>query len=115
MGNVSTAEKIETIVRARKSGSMGEFFDLAEMYPGEFPIGTYRVVADGKTFIVKCGTQHWHVKFKSFEGIDRELIRAAELAFDGGKDICVSSVKEALHWQDGTRIGPDLDSIFTKA
>jgi hypothetical protein len=79
---ISAAEKIETIVQARTSGTFGTFTEYA---PGKF-----RVEADGLTVLVRCGAHGWHVSFKSFEGIDPELYVAAKMALDAGKGINVT-------------------------
>lgn len=71
---INTAEKIETIVLSRSSGTFGSFTEYA---PGKF-----RVEADGRTCLVRCDELGWHVSFKSFEGIDHELYFAAQMALD---------------------------------
>jgi hypothetical protein len=79
---INTAEKIETIVLSRSSGSFGEFIEYA---PGKF-----RITADGRTVLVRCGTHGWHVSFKSFEAIDPELYIAARDALDAGSGVEVT-------------------------
>jgi len=83
-----TAEKIETVVLARKSGTLGSFVALED--------GAMRVVADGLTVIVRGHRIGWSVSFKGFQGVDAELIEAARNALDGGRGRDVSSVEEAF-------------------
>jgi hypothetical protein len=79
---INTAEKIETIVNSRSSGTFGSF---TEYSPGKF-----RIEADGLTVLVRCGVHGWHVAFKSFEGMDSELYVAAQMALDAGKGVNVT-------------------------
>ena len=73
---VSTAEKIETIVLTRKSGQMGLFHPLAD--------GSYLVIADGKLVNVRTtASDHWSVTVDGFEGLDSDLLEAAHLALLG--------------------------------
>ena len=74
---MNTAEKIETIVLCRSTGTLGTFTEYAS--------GKFRVEADGLTTLIRCDELGWHVSFKSFEGIDRELYVAAQMALDAGK------------------------------
>lgn len=76
---MSTAEKIETIVQCRASGTLGEF---VEYVPGKF-----RVTADGHTVLVKSGPHGWHVSFKGYEAIDEDLMVAASFALAAGSRI----------------------------
>jgi hypothetical protein len=91
--NISTSEKIETIVlcylqNGTTTGTMGTLV--------EFDPRRYRVVADGKTFIVWSDAIGWNVTFKGFRGIDRELYIAAANAFDGGRGRDISTIEQAL-------------------
>jgi hypothetical protein len=73
---IPTHEKIETIVlcflqdRTTK-GTMGELVELAPGY--------YRVVADGRHFIVKRTANGWRVNFGGVVEIDKDLLTAARL------------------------------------
>ncbi len=84
---ISTAEKIETIVQSRTSGTFGSFTEYAP--------GKYRVEADGLTVLVRCGAHGWHVSFKSFEAIDPELYVAARDALEAGKGINATRINLA--------------------
>ena len=64
--NVSTADKIETIV---------DCFDLRGINSGEFGtlregIGRYHVTTDGREFTVWCDGTHWHVREGDAVGVD---------------------------------------------
>ncbi len=78
----STAEKIETVVLCRSSGSYGTFT--------EYTPGRYRVEADGLTVLVRCGVHGWHVSFKGVEAIDPDLYFAAREAMTAGRDINIT-------------------------
>lgn len=70
----STAEKIETIVESRNSGTMGKFVALDD--------GAMRVECDGLCFIVRTVRHGWQVSFGPFVCIDGELYVAAQMAVD---------------------------------
>ncbi len=79
---INTAEKIETIVQSRSSGTFGTFTEYA---PGKF-----RIEADGLTVLVRCGVHGWQVSFKCFEAIDPELYVAARDALAAGKGVNIT-------------------------
>jgi hypothetical protein len=79
---LNTAEKIETIVLSRGSGTFGTFT--------EFASGRFRIEADGRCVLVRCDEHGWHVSFKSFEAIDRDLYVAAQMALEAGKGVNVT-------------------------
>jgi hypothetical protein len=74
---MNTAEKIETIVLCRSSGTYGTF---TEYSPGKF-----RVEADGLCVLVRCGVHGWHVQAAGFEAIDPELYVAARDALEAAR------------------------------
>jgi hypothetical protein len=87
---INTAEKIETIVLSRTSGTFGSFVEYS---PGKF-----RIEADGRTVLVRCGSYGWHVSFKGIEAIDRELYVAAQMALDAGKGVNVTKNVDVGSW-----------------
>jgi len=72
MNTISTAEKIETIVRCQHSAILGK---LTEYMPGMF-----RVDCDDISVLVRRGPNGWHVSFKGKEAANPELCIAARNA-----------------------------------
>lgn len=79
---ISTAEKIETIILSRCSGTFGQFV--------EYEPGRFRVTADNRTVLARVDELGWHVSFKSFEAIDPELYVAARDALAAGENVGVT-------------------------
>jgi hypothetical protein len=88
MPEMNTAEKIETIVLSylMHRTTEGEFGTVVVVEP--FSNGAasfmrcYRVVADGKTFIVRVTPRGWAVFFGPFVGEAKHLYDAAKLVVD---------------------------------
>lgn len=97
MSTLTTAEKIETIVHCylmdrTTSGTFGTLVDVSEACASP---NTYRVEADGKQVIVRCGADAWSVSFCGFIGRG-DLYEAARDALAGGSSRNVSSVADAF-------------------
>lgn len=87
---IPTHEKIETIVLAyladgTTEGAMGMLQPIRGI-----ATGTYGVIADGKTVIVRSTAEGWRVQFKSVIVTDRDLLKAAKLALEAGAFVQVS-------------------------
>lgn len=78
MMTFNTAEKIETIVRSRTSGSFGEFQHLDERRS--------LVTVEGCQFIVATDPQGWSVARvgSNFVFVDQDLYEAAKMACHAG-------------------------------
>lgn len=82
-----TAEKIETIVQCflRNRTATGTFGSIVpvEADPALGVPACYRVVADGRTCIVRTDRDGWRVSFGPSVARDPDLYTAAKLAIDG--------------------------------
>ena len=82
MFEFSFADKIETVVLARKSGELGTYVDLSHIQPG-----MRRVEIDGKCYIVRSTVIGWSISFGPYVCEDASLLECAHMVQDAERRI----------------------------